>query len=186
MAGMGGMAMGGALKGSQNMEGPCYKDPTAVACKDFTRSDAGARAVGTGGTAEAAGDACKLAAGTSLPLLPLLRTPTAHPTACASLPPAADWEEDLALLCDAMPYMPACSLWTQCQVGGRGLGPCLPRGHARLPWTPPAGPLAPPPTPSLARLPATQSCFAAGKYCELSALVGTVCAADMPRVRGRH
>lgn len=126
------MAMGGALKGSQNMEGPCYKDPTAASCKDFARSDAGARAVGPGGTAEAAGGACKLAAGASLPLLPLLRPPAAHSTAYASLPRAADWEEDLALLCDAMPYMPACSLWTQCQVGGSRSG-ALPARGACLP-----------------------------------------------------
>lgn len=36
---------------------------------------------------------------------------------------ATDWNDDLDQLCDAMPYMPACSLRTQCEVGGACLLP---------------------------------------------------------------
>lgn len=82
-----------------------------------------------------------------------------------------------------MPYMPACSLRVHCQVRASVAGGLMREVLCRLCTAQAGGSLAHPPGRTRSKPTQLQSCFASGKYCAPSALVGTVCAADMPRVR---
>lgn len=53
--------------------------------------------------------------------------PPASNSLCTTLParpcppiPAADWRQDLMSLCIAMPFMTACTLYSECKVRMRG------------------------------------------------------------------
>lgn len=106
---------------SRNTANPCYKNPTTSNCAGFLRSAAGeclARQVLAARWQRPGQGRDSAAAGASS----TLRIPFHAP---------ADWVDDLAKLCRAMPYMTACTLKSQCGVSAPGLqgsrpGPSLP------------------------------------------------------------